>query len=108
MAQRGREPRPYIVPGPAPALWRSHRLSRQRVPYGAFRELTGPPEHLSADRRPAMQTHALEAVTRRPSVAGTRPWLKRLAAAVVGVPLASYLAFAIGLSIAYSPTYAWR
>ena len=55
-----------------------------------------------------MQSHGLESVTSRPSPAGGPPWLKRLLAVVVGVPLAGYLAFAIGLSIAYSPTYAWR
>jgi len=55
-----------------------------------------------------MSTYALEAVTQRPSKSRNRLWLKRLVAACVGFPLAIYLALALGLAIAFSPTYAWR
>jgi CubicO group peptidase (beta-lactamase class C family) len=55
-----------------------------------------------------MQMHTLEAQAPKPTAAGIRLWLKRLLVMLIGVPLAGYLALAIGLSIAYSPTYAWR
>ena len=35
-------------------------------------------------------------------------WLAWIMGVAIGVPLAGYLAFAIGLSVAYSPTFAWR
>jgi len=55
-----------------------------------------------------MQTYALEAVTQRPSTARNPQWLKRLLVACVGIPLAVCLVLALGLGIAFSPTYAWR
>ena len=37
-----------------------------------------------------------------------RQWLLLIVSVAVALPLALYLAFAIGLSVAYSPTFAWR